>query len=62
MVIQAKRIEDGQLIRIEGVKEMNRIRTVLQRANKRAGWLLKDQNGLSYLYDDVLKIVYIGEE
>ena len=62
MVIQARRVDDGELVKIEGVKEMSRIRTDLQRASKRAGWLLKDQNGLSYLYDDLLKIVYIGEE
>ena len=41
---------------------MSRIRTHLKRANKRSGWLLKDQNCLSYLYDDLMKIVYIGEE
>ena len=62
MIILARRAEDGETVQITGVRKMERLRTDLAQASKRAGWLLTDDSGLSMLFDDLMKIISIKEE
>ena len=61
MRITARRLEDGQHIKIEKVKQITRLRTDLQRASKRAGWLL-EEDSISLLFDDIAQIISCSDD
>ncbi len=62
MRITARRLEDGQHIKIEKVKQITRLRTDLQRASKRAGWLLEEEDSISLLFDDIAQIISCSDD
>ena len=60
--ITAKRIEDGEYIIISNVRQINRLRTDLQRANQRAGWFIEESEGTSLLFDDTFQIISCSDD
>ena len=62
MRITARRLEDGQHIMIEKVKQITRLRADIQRASKRAGWLLEEEDGISLLFDDIAQIISCSDD
>ena len=60
--IQAKRLEDGEHITMNGIKKIQRLRADLNGTAKKEGWLLEDNDGLSLIYDEVLHIVSIEDD
>ena len=62
MKIQARYVESGDFMKIEGVKGMTRLRTDKAGASKRPGWLLMEKEGMSFLFDDIAIVTHIEEE
>ena len=62
MTITARRVIDGDFETIPKVKKIDRIDTSKAGFSKRAGWVLHEEDGLVFVYDDLMLITSISED
>ena len=62
MTVQAKRVIDGEFETIRKVKKICRIDTSKAGSSKREGWVVFEDTGMSFIYDDLMLIISVSED
>lgn len=62
MKVHLRNVHTREQFTLRGIGTMNRLRTDKKGAENRAGWLLRDADGLSVIYDDTVYVTAIEEE